>query len=44
MRRILRTILGVLTVVAVLHFVYATEMRGVPLDQIGSCAPSPPPV
>ena len=42
MRRILRAILGLLTVVAVLHFVYATEMRDVPLDDIGSCAASSP--
>ena len=44
MRWTIRTILGVLTVFAVLHFAYATRMRAVPLEDIGSCtatAPSP---
>lgn len=36
MRRTVRAILGLLTVLAALHFVYAVEMRGVPVD-IGLC-------
>jgi hypothetical protein len=42
MRRIVRTILGVLTVLAALHFVYAVEMRGVP-HEFGQCSATVPP-
>ena len=41
MRRTFRAILGLLTVLAALHFAYAVEMRGVP-HQIGQCTASMP--
>lgn len=42
MRRTIRAFLGLLTVLAALHFVYAVEMRGVPHD-IGQCLATSPP-
>jgi hypothetical protein len=36
MRRTFRAILGLLTVLAALHFAYAVEMRGVP-HEFGQC-------
>jgi hypothetical protein len=42
MRRTVRTALVLLTVLAALHFAYAAEMRGVPVD-IGQCSATVPP-
>ena len=42
MRNASRVILGVLTMLAALHFVHAYEMRGVPND-FGQCVASDPP-
>jgi hypothetical protein len=42
MQRTIRTVLGLLTVLAALHLVYAYEVRGVPVEG-GQCVAMAPP-